>query len=100
MSFLTEPSVSYNPASKLDIAKLLEKEGRHKQVLSAFLEICYLDLNGCRNMGTINGKPISKQETDRLGIKDFDTSMAFLAPGIVSILKDEIVETKFTIFHL
>ena len=52
--------------------------------------------NGCRNMGTIGGKPMSKQEIDELGIKDFDISMAFLAPGIISMLKGEVVKTKLT----
>lgn len=76
--------------NKLDMVKLLEKEGKQKEALQTLLEICYLDLNGCRNLGTINGKPMSKQESDELGIQDFDTSMAFLGPGIISMVKDNI----------
>lgn len=83
--------------NKLDMAKLLEKEGRQKQALLTLLEICYLDLNGCRNISTINGKPMSIKETNELGIKDFDASMAFLAPGIISMVKDKIAEIKLNI---
>lgn len=82
--------------NKLDMAKLLQKEGKNKQALSLFLEICYLDLNGCRNIGIVNGKPMSKQECETIGAKDFDSSIAFLAPGIISMLKDEIKNLGLT----
>ena len=72
--------------NKLDMAKLLQKENRHKQAIDTFFEICYLDLNGCRNMP----QGLSQKDLKELKISDFDPKTAFLAPGIISMLKDSI----------
>jgi DNA-directed RNA polymerase subunit RPC12/RpoP len=83
--------------NKLDMVRLLKSERKQKQALQTLLEICYLDLNGCRNIGTINGKPVPKEMSDKLGIRDFDISMAFLAPGILSMIEDNMRELDLDI---
>lgn len=82
--------------NKLDMARVLEKEKRYNHALSTLFEVCYLDLNGCNNIGLINGQPMSREESDKYGIKDFDTSTAFLAPGIISMIKDLMLQTKIS----
>lgn len=76
--------------TKLDMANLLIKEGHHKQALIALFEICYIDLNGGRNVG----EGFSEEAMKRIGMREFDTKMAFLAPGIVSMVQDEILTLK------
>jgi len=78
--------------NKLDMAKLLIEEARHKQALSTLFEICYLDLNGCNNIG----EGISTEDMEKIDIREFDTKMAFLAPGIVRIIEDEITKLKIS----
>lgn len=73
--------------NKLDMANLLITEGRHKQALITLFEICYLDLNGGNNVGG----GMSNEDMGRMGIYEFDTKMAFLAPGIVSMVQDGIL---------
>ena len=77
--------------NKLDMAKLLQKENRHKQAIHTFFEICYLDLNGCRNMP----QGLSQKELKEFKINDFDPKTAFLAPGIISMLKASELKKQF-----
>jgi len=42
--------------NKLDMAFLLQKEGKLKQALSTLFEVVYLDINGCHNVGVIYSK--------------------------------------------
>jgi hypothetical protein len=74
--------------NKFEMATLLEKEQKYKQALGLLFEVCYLDLNGCRNVGTINGNSLSDEYLKELGVKEFDPKMAFLAPGVISMIKD------------
>ncbi|GEM_PF-1225364 len=76
--------------NKLDMSKLLIREGHHKQALITLYEICYLDLNGCNNVGG----GISEKDMSELSIHEFDPKMAFLAPGILSMIDDEIEALK------
>lgn len=59
--------------ARLDMAELLAAEGKTKEALQAYLEICYLDLNGPNNQGGGLGdlRP------------DFDPEDGFLAPAVV-----------------
>lgn len=77
--------------NKFEMASLLKKEGRDKQALQTLFEVCYLDLNGCRNVGTIDNKHISKEYMEKLGVKEFDPFLAFLALGVLGMVK-EIIE--------
>ena len=54
---------------KLELGRLLEKEGKNKQALEMLFEVIYLDVNGCRNRGPIGG--LSSSELDELGIEEF-----------------------------
>ncbi len=78
--------------NKLDMTKLLIREGHHKQALMTLYEICYLDINGCNNVG----EGISQEDMNRIGIKEFDPKMAFLAPGILSMIEDEVLILKLS----
>lgn len=72
---------------KLTIAKTLEKEGNLKDALSIILEVCYLDINGANNVMTFDGKAMPYAESEKLGIKDFNTRFAFFAPAIITWIK-------------
>jgi hypothetical protein len=76
--------------NKLDMAELLIEGGHHEQALLTLFEICYLDLNGCNNVG----EGISTEDMERIGIHEFDMKMAFLAPVILSMVEDEITILK------
>ncbi len=67
--------------TKLEMAQLLRKEKRLEQSLRTYLELCYLDLNGPTNRGSIIDPELFKQ------FPPFDTKIAFLAPGIISEIK-------------
>lgn len=58
--------------TKFEMAEILRKEKRHEHALSAFLEVCYLDINGPQNSAaTLIGRPA------------FLPSDRFLAPGVI-----------------
>lgn len=76
----------------LDMANLLIRENKHKQALVTLYEVCYLDLNGCRNVPEY----LSDKDIDSYGIKDFDIGLSFLIPDIVSRIENEIEILKIT----
>jgi predicted RNA-binding Zn-ribbon protein involved in translation (DUF1610 family) len=63
--------------TRFEMAEILRKEGKLKQALSTYLEVCYLDLNGPNNTGGITSPEILKKNPP------FSADFAFLAPGIV-----------------
>lgn len=63
-----------------EMAELLRKEGRHKGALAKYFEVCYLDLNGPENRG---GMPQELREE----FPFFDPKNAFLAPGVIRLIK-------------
>jgi len=77
--------------NQLDKVNILSKEGKHLQALESLLFICYLDINGPNNVGII-----SRKEMDEYGIKEFNPKMAFLAPGIISMINDLVDQLKIT----
>ncbi len=79
--------------NKLDMANLLQKEGRYKTALSMLFEVIYLDVNGCNNVGMIYS---SKSEMDELGIKEFDLKLAFMAPGVIRPIQDLIEQLNLS----
>lgn len=82
--------------NKFHMAEQLKEEEKLKEALETYFEVCYLDLNGCRNVGTYNGKPLSKKELDEIGIKECDAEKSFLAPGVVSRIQDLISELNIS----
>ena len=72
---------------KLDIAQTLERQHDLKGALSSIFEVCYLDINGAINIGTIDGKGMSYRESEKYGIKDFDPKRAFFAPAVMDWIR-------------
>lgn len=76
--------------AKFDMAEILRKECKLKDALGMYLEVCYLDLNGPRNMGGI---------TDSVLLKEFPPwdpkdPTAELAPGIIKRISRMIQKTN------
>lgn len=63
------------------MAELLRKEARLKQALHTYFEVCYLDLNGPRNLGGLRNSQLLGQ------FPPFDPNDAFLAPGVLDIIR-------------
>lgn len=63
--------------TKLNMAELLRMEGRLKDALNLYLEICYIDLNGPRNTGGYSNLDILRK------YPLFSPEQAFLAPGVL-----------------
>ncbi len=82
--------------NKFHMAEQLKEEEKLKEALEIYFEVCYLDLNGCRNVGSYNGKPLSKKEMDEIGIKEFNAEMSFLAPGVVNRIQKLISELNLS----
>jgi hypothetical protein len=59
-------------------------EKRLTSAIQFLCEVMFLDLNGARNVGTINGRPTPPNPD----YPDFDLSLAFPAPAVVSALVD------------
>lgn len=83
--------------NKLDMAFLLQKENKLKQALSTMFEVLYLDINGCNNIGLMDGQPLSKKELEEMGIKEFNPESAFLAPGVIGPVQDIISELNLSL---
>lgn len=68
--------------SRFQMAEILRREMKLKNALQTYLEVCYLDLNGVRNVGGINDPEILKE------FPPFDPKeLAFLAPGVIDLIK-------------
>lgn len=64
--------------AKLGMAEILRKESQFKQALVAYLEICYIDLNGPSNIGNVPDPEILKEYPPW----DYK-NLGMLAPGII-----------------
>jgi hypothetical protein len=74
------------------MAEILRKEKNFKAALPFYLEICYLDINGSRNVGSIkNDKKMLKE------FPPFDLSLSLLAPGIIDRIEKIIKKTDLPI---
>lgn len=67
--------------TRLDMGELVEREGRLKDALSTYLEVCYIDINGPENLG---GYDTDAKEYPRF---DPDSPVAEVIPGIVRMAK-------------
>ena len=59
--------------ARLGMAELLRKEEKLELVLATCLEVCYIDVNGPRNIGGFNS----------IGYAPFAMEDSFLAPGVI-----------------
>lgn len=75
--------------TKLSMGSVLENEGKLKQALQTYLEVCYLDLNGPNNVGGIDDPDLL------LEYPPFDLELAFLAPAVVAKLPDVANKLQF-----
>ena len=67
--------------TRFTMAELLRKEMKLKQALQAYLEVCYLDLNGPNNTGG-NDPELLKE------FPPFDPNRnSFLAPGVIDLIQ-------------
>lgn len=61
-----------------EMAEILKKEKKLKQALGYYLEVCYMDLNGPKNLAYTASSSFSEA---------FDPTIGFFAPGIVYRIK-------------
>ena len=68
--------------TRFQMAEILRGEMKLKDALRTYLEVCYLDLNGVRNVGGMNDPELLKE------FPPFDPKeSAFLAPGVIDLIK-------------
>lgn len=68
--------------TRFRMVEILRGEMKLKDALRIYLEVCYLDLNGVRNVGGMNDPEILKE------FPPFDPKeSAFLVPGVVDLIK-------------
>jgi hypothetical protein len=78
--------------TRLSMGAVLENNGKLESALRHYLEVCYLDLNGPQNRGTI----ITNGESRVAPGRDFSPNDAFLAPTVVSKIKEIIVRLQLS----
>ena len=63
--------------ARLKMGSILQKEGKIKEAIDTFLEVCLLDVNGCFNCGTQDKNLLRKYPP-------FNPKLARVAPGVIS----------------
>ncbi len=76
--------------TRFGMAELLSRDLRFKQSLETYFEVCYLDLNGANNIGGIEDPELLKE------FPPFDLRDAFLAPGLMDIIKRIVKRLKMS----
>jgi hypothetical protein len=66
---------------RLSMADILKSEGRYDRALAAYLEVCYLDLNGPNNCSSSNPEILRQ-------FPPFVPKDASLAPGVVGLVAE------------
>ncbi len=75
--------------TRFQMAEILRGEMKLKDALRTYLEVCYLDLNGVRNVGGMNDPELLKE------FPPFDPKeSAFLAPGVIDLIKRIVLKLK------
>lgn len=81
---------SYRNA-RFQMAEILRGKMKLKNALQTYFEVCYLDLNGVRNVGRMNNPEILKE------FPPFDPKeLAFLAPGVIDLIKRIILKLNLS----
>lgn len=73
--------------TRFEMAEILRKDMKLEDALQAYLEVCYLDLNGPNNRSGMD-KELLKE------FPVFDPEMAFLAPAVIDIIRRLIKKLK------
>lgn len=68
--------------TRSSMAEQYGRERRLEEALTTYLEVCYLDLNGANNCGGFRDFPDLLKD-----FPPFDPAGAFLAPGIVQLIR-------------
>jgi hypothetical protein len=77
--------------TRFQMAEILCSEMKFKDALLTYLEVCYLDLNGCRNVGGMDNPEILKE------FPPFNPEeLAFLAPGVIDLVKRIILKLNLS----
>jgi len=66
---------------RLSMGNILAREGRYLDALDVYLEVCYLDLNGPTNCGTLDPQILEQ-------FPPFNPKEATLAPGVIVDIND------------
>lgn len=61
---------------KVEIAEFLEENSRNKEAIRVYIEVCYLDANGPRNVGNLSTEEEKRERA-------FSQDLAFISPGII-----------------
>lgn len=75
--------------TRLSMGDILNKESKKLEALDTYLEVCYLDVNGPNNCGSLDPKLLLKYPP-------FNPKMAFLAPAVISYINKIIDQQKLT----
>jgi DNA-directed RNA polymerase subunit RPC12/RpoP len=75
--------------ARFQMGEILRGEMKLKDALRAYLEVCYLDLNGPNNTGGMNDPELLKE------FPPFDPNRdSFLAPGVIDLIKRIVLKSK------
>ncbi len=80
--------------TKMEMAEILNIENKLKPALRTYLELCYIDVNGPNNCGSITDVDLLKM------YPPFDPNDGFLAPGIIDRIKKLITKLSFSEFEV
>lgn len=69
--------------ARLSMGDILKAEAKDLEALDAYFEVCYLDMNGPNNCGTLDPEILKKYPP-------FNPKEAFLAPGVIGYI-DKII---------
>ena len=77
--------------ARFNMWEILKKEGKLKEALTTYMEVCYLDLNGATNTWNISDPKLLKK------YPPFDyKNLSFLAPGILERIKKIMKKLQLT----
>jgi hypothetical protein len=84
VEYMSQRSWGLYRNTKLTMAACLYHEGRISDALQTLCEVMFLDVNGCRNRGTMTKNGVSAPMPG----PDFEPELAYPAPAVVSAMLD------------